>query len=368
MLRSRGLWSDLHDRLAAYPLYIRAQEHSAQIRRAVLQRYEQDFAEGRINLLNCSTTMEMGVDLADVRLVVNTNVPPALANYRQRAGRAGRRGEPWAYTITFCRDLPLDRRCFDDPVGYLGRPIVAPRVWFDSAALVQRHVNAALLAAWLAERGGTRVTGSIGAFLGAGQTAETPVEDGALGDAFLADLDARWADQKVDALAALVGGTALAEQSVPALAARTRAAFDGLVRDWRTEHRTLLDAAAAAGDKETRQAMELRAKRLAGEFLLGELARRGFTPAYGFPTDVVTFREPAPPTRRRPQRQKPFQARNRVAFAGSGHPGVCTRGGSGDRRACPQIRRHPAGVGGRNGRLGSGRPAHSLDLPGMPCL
>ena len=35
--------------------------------------------------------------------------------------------------------------------------------------------------------------------------------------------------------------------------------------------------------------MELRARRLAGEFLLGELARRGFTPAYGFPTDVVSF-------------------------------------------------------------------------------
>jgi len=51
----------------------------------------------------------------------------------------------------------------------------------------------------------------------------------------------------------------------------------------------LLDAAAVAADRETRQAMDLRAKRLTGEFLLGELARRGFTPAYGFPTDVVTF-------------------------------------------------------------------------------
>ena len=288
-LRLRGLWTDLHDRLAAFPPYVRAQEHSAQIPRSALQRYEEDFAEGRINLLNCSTTMEMGVDLADVRLVVNANVPPALANYRQRAGRAGRRGEPWAFTITFCRDLPLDRRCFDNPIGYLGRPIVAPRVWFDSAALVQRHVNAALLAGWLAEKGGTKVTGAIGSFLGAGQTADKPVADDSLGDAFLADLDGGWAEARVHALLALVGGTALADQSVAALAARTHATFEDLVRDWRSEHRTLLDGAAAAADKETRQAMDLRAKRLAGEFLLGELARRGFTPAYGFPTDVVTF-------------------------------------------------------------------------------
>lgn len=71
-LRRRGLWTDLHDRLAAFPPYIRAQEHSAQIPRATLQRYEEKFREGRINLLNCSTTMEMGVDIADVRLVVNS--------------------------------------------------------------------------------------------------------------------------------------------------------------------------------------------------------------------------------------------------------------------------------------------------------
>lgn len=289
-LRDRGLWTNLHDRLAAYPRYVRAQEHSAQIPRPVLQRYEEDFAAGRINLLNCSTTMEMGVDLADVRLVVNANVPPALPNYRQRAGRAGRRGEPWAFTVTFCRDLPLDRRCFEDPLAYLARPIVAPMVWFDSDALVQRHVNAALLAAWLSEKGGTKVTGAIGTFLGAGQSAEKPVEDGAPCDSFLADLDAGWADKNKDAVSTIVKGTILADQSASALAARTRTAFEELVREWRIEHRTLLDAAAGkASDQDTRRALEFRAKRLAGEFLLGELARRGFTPAYGFPTDVVTF-------------------------------------------------------------------------------
>ncbi|WP_136646419.1 DEAD/DEAH box helicase [Tabrizicola sp. YIM 78059] len=288
-MRARGLWTDLHDRLAAFPPYIRAQEHSAQIPRPTLQRYEQAFAEGRINLLNCSTTMEMGVDLADVRLVVNANVPPSLASYRQRAGRAGRRGEPFAFTMTFCRDLPLDRRAFDNPAAWLGRPIVAPRVWFDSPALVRRHVNAAILTAWLAARGGTDVTGSIGAFLGAGQDADNPVVAGAPADAFLADLDAGWVEGLDGPLRDLLAGTVLAGQGAGALGAQTRAAFEALVAGWRREHLTLLQAAAAAPDREARQAQELRAKRLAGEFLLGELARRGFTPAYGFPTDVVTF-------------------------------------------------------------------------------
>jgi Lhr-like helicase len=72
-LCARGLWTDLHDRAAVYAPFPRAQEHSAQIPRAVLETYESAFKNGRINLLNCSTTMEMGVDIPDVSLVVNAN-------------------------------------------------------------------------------------------------------------------------------------------------------------------------------------------------------------------------------------------------------------------------------------------------------
>ncbi|RWR05441.1 DEAD/DEAH box helicase [Paenirhodobacter populi] len=288
-LRDRGLWTDLHDRLAAFPPYIRAQEHSAQIPRATLQRYEEKFREGRINLLNCSTTMEMGVDIADVRLVVNSNVPPALSNYRQRAGRAGRRGEPWAFTLTFCRDLPLDRRVFDKPSDFLDRLIVAPKVWFDSPSLVQRHVNAALLTAWLSENGGQDVRGSIGAFLGAGQTADAAVLPEAMADAFLISLDGAWGASQASRIAPLVLGTCLEMRPAHSLVVQCHEAFERLVLRWRTEHRILLEGAETAPDKDARMAMELRARRLAGEFLLGELARRGFTPAYGFPTDVVTF-------------------------------------------------------------------------------
>ncbi|KJS41398.1 MAG: hypothetical protein VR71_18685 [Roseovarius sp. BRH_c41] len=288
-LRGRGLWTDLHDRLAAFPPYIRAQEHSAQIPRATLQRYEEKFRDGRINLLNCSTTMEMGVDIADVRLVVNSNVPPALSNYRQRAGRAGRRGEPWAFTMTFCRDLPLDRRVFDSPTDFLCRPIVAPKVWFDSPSLVQRHVNAALLAAWLSENGGQDVRGSIGAFLGAGQRVDEAVLPGAMADAFLIALDSEWGASQVKRIAPLVAGTCLEVRALHALVLHCHEAFERLVLRWRTEHRILLEGAETMPDKDAGKALELRARRLAGEFLLGELARRGFTPAYGFPTDVVTF-------------------------------------------------------------------------------
>jgi len=290
-LRRRGLWTDLHDRIAAYPPFLRAQEHSAQIPRPVLKTYEENFRQGRINLLNCSTTMEMGVDIPQVRLVVNANVPPSVSNYRQRVGRAGRRGEPWAFGITFCRDLPMDQQTFAAPATFLGRPIVAPKVWLDSPGQVARHVNAALLAVWLAERGGLDVKASVGSFFGAGVTLAQDVLPEAPANRFIDDLRGVWgaSDERSPMLKALLVGTALEERAVHVLSTGAANALESLVMRWRAEHRALLDRQDAADEKDVRDAFALRAKRLRGEFLLSELARRGFTPAYGFPTDVVTF-------------------------------------------------------------------------------
>jgi hypothetical protein len=286
-LRLEGLWSDLHDRAASYAPFLRAQEHSAQIERPVLSTYVEAFKDGRINLLNCSTTMEMGVDIPQVRLVVNANVPPSIANYRQRAGRAGRRGETWAFTLTFARDLPLDVWAADSPTRYLAHPIAAPRVWFESAPLVQRHVNAALLGAFLRQRGGHSIKGSIGAFFGAGESVEAAVLPDAPADAFLDFLDG---DPDVTAaLRTLTDGTVIGGEPPAKLVAAARTDFERLLRGWRAEHVDLLDRAAAMGDPEAQRALSLRARRMRGEFLIGELARRRFTPAYGFPTDVVSL-------------------------------------------------------------------------------
>ncbi len=144
-LRREGLWTELHDRAAVYAPFLRTQEHSAQIERPVLTHYEQLFKEGRINLLNCSTTMEMGVDIPDIQLIANANAPPSVSNYRQRVGRAGRRGEPYAFGMTFCRNLPLDQIIFEDPERFLMAPVTAPAVRLDSPGLVERHVHAAML-------------------------------------------------------------------------------------------------------------------------------------------------------------------------------------------------------------------------------
>jgi DEAD/DEAH box helicase domain-containing protein len=293
-LREQGLWTDLHDRIAVYPPFCRAQEHSAQIVRPILQRYEEEFKQGQINLLNCTTTMEMGVDIPNVALVANGNVPPAISNYRQRVGRAGRRGEPWAFALTFCRDLPLDHVVFEDPQRFLTAAIAAPAVRLDSRPVVMRHVQAALLGAFLRSRSGMSLTTSIGVFLGARQPDATPDTPetlaGNLADDFLIQLRTPdfIATQQAD-LARLLQGTALEGQNANLLCAETAQCFEEMLRKWRTEYGQLLERMASARENDIREAFKWRAKRMHGEFLLSELARRGFTPSYGFPVDVVSF-------------------------------------------------------------------------------
>ena len=291
-LRGRGLWTNLHDRIATFSPFLRAQEHSAQIARPVLAEYEDRFKQGWINLLNCSTTMEMGVDIPNVGIVVNGNVPPSASNYRQRVGRAGRRGEPWAFAATFCRDLPLDRIVFDNPAKLLAAPVSAPAVRLDSRRLVARHVNAALLAAFLRELpDGLNLKASAGEFFGASMEDDKEQEQSPAADKFVEKLRCEWPRSASinPMLADLTRGTALEDREAERLAGDTAEAFETMLKSWRTEFEELLERKKAASTSEAKKAFELRARRMLGEFLLGELARRGFTPSYGFPVDVVTF-------------------------------------------------------------------------------
>lgn len=289
-LRLDGQWSDLHDRTVEFTPFLRAQEHSAQIDRPSLQTYEDDFRQGRINVLNCSTTMEMGVDIPDVGIVVNTNVPPSPANYRQRIGRAGRRGEPWAMAFTFCKDLPLDNMIFRDPARLLGAQVAAPQVRLDSAILVQRHVNAALLGLFLREGGGTSVRTNMASFMGATETTDAPFLPNCVADDFLAALKGDWGarDTVAQALDTLVMGTCLAAYT--GLVSRTETNFAAMRDRWRGEYEQLVEAQAAYPDTDPAHWLyRKRAKRMREEFMMTELARRSFTPSYGFPVDVVSF-------------------------------------------------------------------------------
>ena len=291
-LRRRRVWSDLHDRIAKYSVYFRAAEHSAQQTGKRLKEYEKEFKAGRINVLSCSTTMEMGVDIGSISTVVMTNVPPSIASYRQRVGRAGRRGEAMALSLTFCKDRPIDRAVFRDPRAFLSQTIYAPAVALDSAVIAKRHVNAMLLARFLGERRSELHKITVGPFFGFRADGVEMEAGTSLGEGFANWLDAesRRSDAVLlDDLHVLLAGTALegAESlTIDATRDSILKARDGFKDDWEAI-RYDLDATKENGGKKTALSMQMRS--LVGEYLLSDLAGRGFLPGYGFPTDVVNF-------------------------------------------------------------------------------
>lgn len=119
-------------------------EHTAQLGRTQTKERIKDFKEHRINVLSCSTTMEMGVDLGSVELVEMTNIPPHPANYKQRAGRAGRRGQTRSACLTICGSDGVDAAFFADSKTNVTKQIEPPTVDLNSPQVLQRHINSYL--------------------------------------------------------------------------------------------------------------------------------------------------------------------------------------------------------------------------------
>ena len=294
-LRAQGVWGDIHDRSARFAKYFRTAEHSAQNNRETLKEFEDQFKAHTVNVLNCSTTMEMGVDIGSVSGVVMSNLPPAIANYQQRIGRAGRRGQSVSLGYTVAKDRPLDREAFADPIGYLKRQTLAPQVDMQSAPIVQRHVNAELLSRFMRVYDGNPINQKIGPFLGC---KEKPADPGGLEMIPKAErqvtLFLKWLDRHGDdsdvirAIDHIVRGTVCAGRTD--LVEETRKAISDLRDAFHEEWKALREQHNRLGEnKNARQSVINQIRRMCGDPLLGQLGVRGFLPSHGFPTHVVEF-------------------------------------------------------------------------------
>ena len=146
------------------PMALIAAEHTAQINTAQAneifskaEAYEllfQDVDLGpgdtglerpAIDVLSCTTTMEVGIDIGALSGVSLRNMPPARANYQQRAGRAGRRGNAVATVTAFGSADSHDEHYFQHPDQMIRGVVTDPTLTLDNPEIARRHVTAYLL-------------------------------------------------------------------------------------------------------------------------------------------------------------------------------------------------------------------------------
>ena len=139
-------YRDLYQSIKLIPLKI--EEHTAQLSKQRASELQNKFEQGKVNILSCSTTFEMGVDVGQLEAVFMRNVPPETANYIQRAGRAGRRTESTAYALTFAKRRSHDMNYFTSPEEIISGKIKPPYIEENNIKIVRRHVHSVIFA-WL---------------------------------------------------------------------------------------------------------------------------------------------------------------------------------------------------------------------------
>ena len=133
-----------------------AREHTGLLKRDEREQLEMEFKSNNnmrkpwySNLLSCTPTLEMGIDIGNLSSLILCSVPPAQANYLQRIGRAGRR-DGNALNLTVANARPHDLFFFAEPEEMLAGHIDAPGIFLDAPAVLERQFTAFGFDKWVA--------------------------------------------------------------------------------------------------------------------------------------------------------------------------------------------------------------------------
>src|SRR5665648_116471 len=148
---------------------INAEEHTGLLDREQREHIENQFKHVKAehkpwdpNLLSCTPTLEMGIDIGDLSTVVLCNIPPTQSQYLQRIGRAGRQ-DGNAMTVAIVNARPHDLYFYEDPSEMLNGQIQPPDVFLNASAVLERQFVAYCFDCWI--KGGI-VPGAIPRTLG----------------------------------------------------------------------------------------------------------------------------------------------------------------------------------------------------------
>ena len=137
------------------PVRIHASEHTGLLKRPDREALEDAFKHGKEehrpwdpNLLSCTPTLEMGIDIGDLSSVVLCQVPPGQAQYIQRVGRAGRK-DGNAFTVTVAGAKQHDLYFYQEPLEMISGSVEPPAVFLNASAVLERQFMAFCFDCWV---------------------------------------------------------------------------------------------------------------------------------------------------------------------------------------------------------------------------
>ncbi|SLM31713.1 putative RNA helicase [Desulfamplus magnetovallimortis] len=119
-----------------------AQEHTGILDTELREKIENDFKTSSHkddpNVLACTSTLEMGIDIGDLSSTMLCSIPPTTSNYLQRIGRAGR-STGTALIISIINQRPHDLFFYARPSEMIKGQVAPPGCWLDASAVLARQ-------------------------------------------------------------------------------------------------------------------------------------------------------------------------------------------------------------------------------------